>query len=129
MSDAPTTPDIAAALQEDRRLEDRHLVHWPVALGWTTAAGQQVAHGRTIDLSSSGARVAVDRNFTIGAKLMCRLSIHPWHGNNARFEVDMTTKVVHCAYSSESDGFDVGLQFIEFSGDGKERFAKAVQAL
>lgn len=128
MSDTPA-PDLAADLQSERRLEDRHMVRWPVLLSWTTRAGVQVAKGRSIELSFSGMRVAVDHNFAVGDRISCRLSVHPWHGNSSMFDVDMTAKVVHCAYSSENDGFDVGLQFAGFGGDGKERFSKLVQSL
>jgi c-di-GMP-binding flagellar brake protein YcgR len=128
MSDTPA-PDLAADLQSDRRLEDRHIVHWPLLLSWATPAGTQVAKGRSIEISFGGMRVAVEHNFAIGDKLSCRLSVHPWHGNSSMFDIDMTAKVVHCAYSSENDGFDVGLQFTGFAGDGKDRFSMVVKAL
>lgn len=128
MSDT-SNPDLAEAIQGERRLEERHIVHWPVLLGWATAAGAQVARGRTLELSFGGVRIAVEHNFAVGEKVECRLSVHPWHGNSSMFDIDMTGKVVHCAYSAQNDGFDVGLQFTGFSGDGKERLAKVVQAL
>lgn len=128
MSDTPT-PDIAAEIKSERRLEERHLVHWTMLLNWTTPAGPATVRGETIDLSLGGARVAVEHNFALGEKVACRLSVHPWHGNAAMFEIDMSAKVVHCAYSRQKKGFDVGLQFESFSGDGKQRFVKVVQAI
>ncbi len=128
MSDTPA-PDIAAALQNERRLEERHVVHWPVLVSWTEAGGPQVAAGRTLELSFGGMRVSVEHNFAAGDKVACRISVHPWHGNSSMFDIDLTAKVAHCAYSAEKGGFDVGMQFTGFPGDSKETLSKVVQAL
>jgi hypothetical protein len=129
MSEAPTTPDLGEAIQSERRLEERHVVHWPVLLSWTTPTGPAAGRGRTNDLSLGGARVALQHNFAIGDKLACRLSVQPWHGNSAMFDVDMTARVAYCAYSSQHGGFDIGLQFQSFAGDGKARLAKVIESL
>ncbi|HEX8988338.1 MAG TPA: PilZ domain-containing protein [Rhodocyclaceae bacterium] len=127
MPDNP--PDLAGAIHDERRLEDRYLVHWPILMSWTTPAGLFVAHGRTLNLSFGGAHVAVDRNFAIGDKVACRLSVQPWHGNSSMLDIDLFAKVVHANYSSRAGGFDIGLQFESFSGDGKEKLGRVVQAL
>jgi hypothetical protein len=128
MTDTPT-PDLAAELQGERRLEERYVVHWPLLISWTTPSGVAVAHGRTLNLSFGGAHVVVDHNFALGENVACRLSVQPWHGNSSMFDIDMFAKVLHSNYSAKSDGFDVGLQFTAFDGNGKERFAQVVQAL
>lgn len=127
MSEVPAN-DLAAAVHSDRRLEDRHLVHWPVLLSWPTPAGPAVAQGHTLELSFSGMRVASEHNFPLGERVDCRVSVQPWHGNSDMFELDAAAKVVHSSYSSANDGFDVGLHFVGFAGDGKERLAQVVQA-
>jgi hypothetical protein len=128
MSDSPA-PDLAKDLQEERRLEDRQAVHWPMLLGWKTPAGPAYSHARTSNISFNGAHVAADRNLIVGEKVAWRLTVEPWHGNNEMFDIDGFAKVVHSAYSSKEDGFDVGLQFVDFSGDGKVRLAKVIHAL
>ena len=128
MSDSPD-PNIAADIQNERRLEERHIVHWPILVSWTTPTGPAVMQGRTLDLSLSGVRISVEHNFALGDRPACRLSVQPWHGNNSVFDIDMIAKVVHCAYSAQNEGFDVGLAFQSFGGDGKAQLAKVVQAL
>lgn len=125
----PVVPDIAAELKAERRMEERHAVRWPILLSWTTAHGPMSAQGETVDISAGGARVGVAHNFALGEKIACRLTVHPWHGNSKIFDIDMSARVVHCNYSRPREGFDVGLQFLGFEGDGKERLAKVVQAL
>ncbi len=128
MSDSPD-PNVAADIQNERRLEDRHIVHWPILVSWITPNGALVAQGRTLDLSLSGVRISVEHNFAVGDKLACRLAVQPWHGNSSMFAIDMHAKVIHCAYSAQNEGFDVGLTFQDFGGDGKAQLAKVVQAL
>ncbi len=123
------TPDLAAEIKSERRLEDRHVVRWPMMLSWTTPSGPAVAQGETADISMGGARVAVEHNFALGEKVAWRLTVHPWHGNSATFHIDGFAKVVHSSYSRQKQGFDVGLQFQSFSGDGKAQMAKVVLAL
>lgn len=128
MGDTPA-PDLAAAIEGERRLENRHVVHWPVLLNWSAGGQPQAAAGRTLELSFGGARVSAEHNFPLGETLACRISVRPWHGNSGMFDLDVTARVMHCAYSAANDGFDIGLQFTGFAGDGKERLAKVVQAL
>lgn len=128
MSDTPT-PDLAAEIKSERRLEERYRVHWPILLSWTTPAGPAVAHGRTVNLSLSGIHLAAEHNFAVGQQVAWRLSVHPWHGNSAMFEIEGSAKIAHSAYSSHEDGFDVGLQFQDFAADGKARLAKVIEAL
>lgn len=128
MIDTPT-PDLAAEIQGERRLEERYVVHWPLLISWTAASEVAVAHGRTLNLSLGGAHVVVEHNFAVGEKVACRLSVQPWHGNSSMFDIDMSAAVLHSNYSAKSGGFDVGLQFTTFSGNGRERFVQVVQAL
>lgn len=128
MTDTPT-PDLAAEIQGERRLEERYVVHWPLLMSWTTPSGVMVAHGRTLNVSFGGAHAVVQHNFAVGEKVACRLSVQPWHGNSSMFDIDMFAQVLHSNYSAKSEGFDVGLHFTTFNGNGKERFAQVVQAL
>lgn len=124
MAGAPVL-DVAASLRDDRRLHQRHPIRWPMDLIRRLPDGAVSYRGRTLDLSISGARIATDGHCKVGETVACRLTVLPRGGHARVGTIELVAVVVHSTYSSTAVGFETGLNFEQFVGNGKNLLADA----
>lgn len=101
----------------DQRNDLRFPVHWRVAV-FPDASVKQYYLGETYELSPIGAGIYCAISFPEKSSVLLHLEIPPLAKGIHGAELEISAKVVHLSLHSQH-GFRIGLQFLQFQGNGK----------
>lgn len=108
----------------NHRQYDRYAVHWQVVIIYRKDGKDATFHGRTYDLSLGGACIYADHNIFVVEPVAMSIRVHTSHHS---FKViGVKCSMLYNILSSNYGKFRIGIQFIEFNGDGKEVLAEAL---
>lgn len=103
-------------LYESRKIR-RHPVHWRVAIIRKTHGKTDIYHGRTHDISVSGASVHADQNIYLEDTVVMLLALPPQFPGLKEQLIEINCRM---QYTVISDGrFRIGIQFLDFKGEGR----------
>ena len=103
----------------DNRKHYRHPIHWRIALIHKNGDKNDTYHGRTHDLSVTGASILGDHNIFVMSEVVILLAIPPLHAGQKETIVEIQCNMVYTVLDSEQSRFRIGLRFLHFKGDGK----------
>jgi ATP-binding cassette subfamily F protein uup len=113
----PTSRSPAKKSAEHRR-HARHPCHWRVAIIHKNVDRNDIFHGRTNDLSVSGASVFLHHNI-FRPEVVMLLAVPPLHTGQKETIIEIQCRMVYTVLDAEQSQFRVGLHFHSFKGDGK----------
>jgi c-di-GMP-binding flagellar brake protein YcgR len=108
----------SAATAEHRRLY-RHRIQWRIALVHKNGDKNDIYHGRTSDLSATGANILVDHNIFVMGEVVLLLAIPPLHAGLKETLLEIDSRMVYTVLTAEHSQFRIGLRFLHFKGEGK----------
>ena len=97
----------------------RHPIHWRIALIHKVDDKNVTYHGRTHDLSVSGASILVDQNIFVMSEVLILLAIPPLHAGQRETLIEIQCSMAYTVLDSEQGRFRIGLRFLHFKGEGK----------
>jgi c-di-GMP-binding flagellar brake protein YcgR len=112
-----------AATGMEHRKHYRHPIHWRIAIIHKNGDKNEIYHGRTHDLSVSGASIMVDRNIFMMSEVVMLLAIPPFHPGQKETIVEIQCRMAYTVLDSEESRFRIGIRFMSFKGDGKKTLA------
>ena len=110
---------------DDRRIKPRYTCRLRVRM---LLPSGQLETTLTRDLSSDGIRVHTDQPIQPGTQLPLILTLFDPVSRN-RDDIYLRTLVAYCIHDSTEINFRLGLQILEFAGQGKKKFSEAVDRL
>lgn len=112
------------AEKANHREYDRYAVHWQVVIIYKKDGKDATFHGRTYDLSLGGACIYADQNIFVLEPVAMTIRVHT---NHHSFKViGVKCSMLYNIISSNYGKFRIGIQFLEFNGDGKKVLAEAL---
>ena len=122
---AQAKPASQAAAQKtaENREHIRHPVHWRAAIIHKNMDRNDIFHGRTHDLSVSGASVFIHHNI-FRPEVVMLLAVPPLHAGQKETIIEIHCHMAYTVLDSEQSQFRVGLRFLSFKGDGRNILAK-----
>ena len=103
----------------DNRKHYRHPIHWRIALIHKNGDKNDTYHGKTHDLSVTGASILVDKNIFVMSEVVILLAIPPLHAGQKETIVEVQCSMAYTVLDSEQSRFRIGLRFLHFKGEGK----------
>lgn len=100
------------------RSSARYHVRWKIALIFDEVEQKPTFHGRTHDLTLLGTGMLTHRDVFTDSPVVVLLAIPPLHRNGRQKVIEIRAKQVYSVYSGETFCFRLGLEFINFKGDG-----------
>lgn len=108
----------------EQREAKRYLLHWRAAIVHQNNAGkEEIFHGRTYDISTSGVAVCSDHNIFTDSPVTIVLAVPALHPGEKQKVIEISSKMVYTVHASNGRGFRIGLRFLRFKGDGKKVLA------
>jgi PilZ domain len=106
-------------VDSDHRKHHRHLVRWRVAIVNTASEKNDIYHGRTHNLSLSGASILLEHNISFSSEVVILLAIPPMHLGQKETIIEIQSKITYTLLDSVHSQFRLAMNFIYFKGDGK----------
>ncbi len=103
----------------DRRKHYRHHVHWRVAIVNKNSGKNEIYHGRTHNVSTSGVSILADHNIFFTTEVVILLAIPPMHQGMKETILEIQCSPTHSVLDSEHGQFRLGMKFSHFKDDGK----------
>jgi len=95
----------------------RFAVHWKIGILYEKGGKREVFHGRTHEISASGASFLSQHNIFMEGEVTALLAL-PWYRDNLTEKIiEIKSRVIHTILSSEHNKFRTGLQFNNFKND------------
>ena len=95
----------------------RYAVHWKIGVMYAKAGKREIFHGKTFEVSVSGASFLSQHNVFMEGEVTALLAL-PWYRDNINEKlIEIKGRVIHTVLSSETNSFRTGLQFISFKND------------
>jgi hypothetical protein len=107
------------ASEVEHRRGYRHPLHWRVALIYDNKGKNDIYHGRTNNLSASGASIYLDHNIFLSEVVML-LAVPPRQIGDRETIIEIQCSMVYTVLDGEQSRFRIGLHFVRFKGDGKK---------
>ena len=102
-----------------RRAHFRYPVHWRVAIVDKSGDAHRIYHGRTHDVSLSGISILLENNVAFASEVVVLLAIPPMHQGQKETIIEIQSRLMHTVLDSVHKQFRLGMQSIQFKGDGK----------
>ena len=103
----------------ESRKHYRHPVHWRIALVHKHSDKNEIYHGKTHDLSVTGASILVDQNIFIASEVVILLAIPPLHAGQKETIIEIQCSMAYTVLDNEQSQFRIGISFVHFKGEGK----------
>lgn len=103
-----------------KRKHYRHPLHWRVAIVNKSGGKNDIYHGRTHDLSLSGASILIEHNVFFTSEIIVLLAVPPMHQGQKETILEIQCSVMHTVLDSAQSQFRLGMRFIHFKGNGKQ---------
>ena len=103
----------------EHRKHFRHPVHWRVAIVHKKGDKNDIYHGRTHDLSTTGASILVDHNIFVMSEVVLLLAIPAFHMGQKETIVEIECRMAYTVLDSEESQFRIGIRFLHFKREGK----------
>ena len=103
----------------EQRKHPRYRVHWRVAIVHGKEGKHEIFHGRTHDLSISGASVYSDHNIFVEEPVSVLLAMPPLTAESREKIVEIRCRMVYTVLASSHHQFRIGLHFLHFKGEGR----------
>lgn len=104
----------------EHRKHPRYRVRWRVAIVFDNRGENTTFHGRTHDLSISGASVYSDHNIFVEEPVKVLLAIPSYSSNQSDRIIEISCRMIYTVLSSSHHQFRTGLHFLHFKDDGKK---------
>lgn len=91
------------------------------------AENKPTFHGRTYDLSLVGTGMHTNINIFTPSPVVVLLAPPPLHKGHRQKIIEIRARQVYAVYSGESFCFRLGLEFMDFKGDGLEVLKKRLE--
>jgi hypothetical protein len=99
----------------------RYVAHWRIAIVYEADGKNEIFHGRTYEVSLSGASILSDHNILVHSSVTVLLEL-PWYkGKQKKKIIEIKSRMVYTIFSSENGQFRTGLQFLSFK-KGEEHY-------
>lgn len=108
----------------EHRKDPRYRIHLHVALVYEKKGESEIFHGKTHDLSMSGASVYSDHNIFVEEPIKVLLAIPSHSSNQSTRLVEIHTKMAYTVMPANYHKFRIGLQFLSFKGNGRSVLAE-----
>ena len=108
-----------AAKSVDHRKGYRHPMHWRIALVYDNGGKNDIYHGRTHDVSVTGASIYVDHNIFLSEVVML-LAVPPQNIGHKETIIEIKCRMIYTVLDAEQRRFRIGIRFLHFKGDGKK---------
>jgi hypothetical protein len=109
----------SAAKSVDHRKGNRHPLHWRIALVYDNGGKNEIYHGRTHDISVTGASIYVDHNIFLTEVVML-LAVPPLHIGKKETIIEIKCRMIYTVLDGEQRRFRIGIRFLHFKADGKK---------
>jgi hypothetical protein len=96
----------------------RYRVHMQVAIVYEYRGQSEIFHGRTHDLSLSGASVYSDHNIFVEEPVKILLAIPPLSSNQHKKIIEIHSQMAYTVMPANYHKFRIGLHFLRFKEDG-----------
>jgi c-di-GMP-binding flagellar brake protein YcgR len=108
-------------LNDDSELRKfpRYRLHLHVAIVYENKGQSEIFHGRTHDVSLSGASVYSDHNIFVTEPIKVLLAIPSPSSNQSTRLVEIHTKMAYTVMPANHNKFRIGLNFLRFKADGR----------
>jgi len=107
------------ATDAEHRNSYRHPLHWRVALVYENDGKNNIYHGRTHNLSISGASIYVEQNIFL-SKVLMLLAVPPAQTGNKETIIEIQCRMIYTVLDGEQSRFRIGVRFVGFKGNGKK---------
>lgn len=102
----------------EHRDHPRYRAHLQVAIVYENKGQSEIFHGRTHDVSMSGASVYSDNNIFVEEPVKILLAIPPQCSNQSKRIIEIHSQMVYTVMPANHHKFRIGLHFLRFKGDG-----------
>lgn len=107
----------------EHRRHYRYPIHWRIAIIHKNGDKNDIYHGRTHDLSVTGASILVDRNIFMMSEVVMLLAIPPSHPGHKETIIEIQCRMAYTVLDSEQSRFRIGIRFLSFKNSGKKMLA------
>jgi len=110
---------VAVSRPMEHRAYQRYPVDWKAALVSEEVEGRQIFYGRASDVSLGGMSFLCDHNIFFREMMTALLSVPPLISGGKEKIVEVSGRMIYTVLAASIQQFRVGIQFVEFKGDGK----------
>jgi hypothetical protein len=98
----------------------RYKVRWKIAAIYDELDHKPTFHGKTHDLTLVGTGMLTHTDVFSDSPVVILLAIPPLHRSGKQRIIEIAARQVYSVYSGETSCFRLGLEFLQFKGDGFE---------
>ena len=109
------------------RANPRYRVFWRIVIIYNKDGKKNIFHGHTYDVSISGACIFSDHNIFVDEPVAMTMEVHSLHLNKKNPVIGMKCRMLYNILSSNYSTYRIGVEFIEFDGDGKKLLKEALR--
>lgn len=102
----------------EKRMAVRYPLHWKVGLVYNNGGKKDFYHGRSQDISLSGASVFVDQNIAL-TDLVVLLVVPPQNAGMKEAVIEIQCRKIYTVFDNKKNNFRLGIFFLKFKGVGK----------
>ncbi len=113
-------PNESRELTVDHRKHPRYHVHWRVAIVFGEQGERETFHGKTYDLSLSGASIYSDHNVFVEEPVKVLLAIPSYVTNKPDKIIEISARMIYTVLSASHHQFRTGLHFQRFKSGGRK---------
>ena len=112
----------------ENRKDQRHSKRLRAVIIIDENGKQSRTHGKTQDISISGASIISDYNLASKHPITVCLLLHPGDQINPPTVFEAKSKIVSTVLSRQQGGFRIGVEFVSVAGDGAKLLQKFLSA-
>ena len=112
----------------ENRKDQRHSKHVRAVIIIDEDGKQSRTHGKTHDISTSGASIISGYNLRSKQTITVCLLLHPGDQKSPPVVVEAKSKIACSVLSSQQGGFRIGVEFVSVEGDGAMLLQKFLAA-
>lgn len=112
----------------ENRKDQRHSKRLRAVIIIDENGKQSRTHGKTQDISTSGASIISDYNLTSKHPITVCLLLRPGDKINPPVVVEAKSKIASSVLSRQQGGFRIGVEFVSVAGDGAKLLQKFLAA-
>ncbi|MES1982243.1 MAG: PilZ domain-containing protein [Pseudomonadota bacterium] len=116
---APDETKQGPAAGAELRQNYRHPLHWRVALVYDNQGKNDIYHGRTNNLSVSGASIYLDHNIFM-TEVVLLLAVPPRQIGARETIIEIQCRMVYTVLDGDDSRFRIGIHFVRFKGNGRK---------
>ena len=111
---------------KEGRSNPRYRVFWRIVIIYNKDGKQNIFHGHTYDLSINGACIYSDHNIYVEEDVAMTIEVNSLHLNKKNSVIGVKCRMLYNILSSNYSKYRIGVEFIEFAGNGKNILKEAL---